>query len=196
VRTIFTEKTKLAALKFCNFNLGDRKAYSMLSPHKYLMMTKGNNSKIVPQQWTMNLVQSTLLNVMKIPHFGKHHEVNAYVKLLLASYHGGYFWLNKRIRIDQMLFNQIIELSMQGPGPQDYYPRKTVDCALSQKIKEAYGNVEKVTRGYKVTSINNGIVHLACQMIARKLVRKNRSTQVSSFVVDLAGKCVEGVQMN
>jgi hypothetical protein len=85
---------------------------------------------------------------------------------------------------------------MQGPDPQDYYPGKTADRALSQKIKEAYGNVEKGTRGYKVTSIDSGAVHLACQMIAGKLVCKNRPTQVSGFVVDLAGKCVEGVQMN
>jgi hypothetical protein len=59
VRAVHTEQTKLAALKFCDFNLGDRKAYNMLAPHKYLMMTKGKNSKIVPQQWTMNLTQST-----------------------------------------------------------------------------------------------------------------------------------------
>jgi hypothetical protein len=90
VRAVHTEQTKLAVLKFCDFNLGDWKSYSMLAPHKYLTMTKGNNSKIVPQQWTMNLARSTLLNVMKIPHFGKHQEVNACVKLLLARYHEGY----------------------------------------------------------------------------------------------------------
>jgi hypothetical protein len=39
-------------------------------------------------------------------------------------------------------------------------------------------------------------VHLACQLIARKLVRKNRPTQVIGFVVDLVGKCMEGKQMN
>jgi hypothetical protein len=39
-------------------------------------------------------------------------------------------------------------------------------------------------------------VCLACQLIAGKLVRKNRPTQVTGFVVDLAGKCVEGLQMN
>jgi hypothetical protein len=39
-------------------------------------------------------------------------------------------------------------------------------------------------------------VHLACQLIASKLVRKNRPTQVTGFVVDLTGKCVEGIQMN
>jgi hypothetical protein len=39
-------------------------------------------------------------------------------------------------------------------------------------------------------------VHLDCQLIVGKLIRKNRPTQVTGFVVDLAGKCVEGMQMN
>jgi hypothetical protein len=51
-------------------------------------------------------------------------------------------------------------------------------------------------RGYKVASIESGTVRLACQLIAGKLVRKNQPTKVSCFVVDLTGKCVEGLQMN
>jgi hypothetical protein len=82
---------------------------------------------------------------MKILHFGRHQEVNACVKLLLASYHGGYMWVNRRITVDLVLINRITGLSMQGPDPQDYYPGKTADHTLSQKIKEAYGNVEKGT---------------------------------------------------
>jgi hypothetical protein len=39
-------------------------------------------------------------------------------------------------------------------------------------------------------------VHLDCQLITGKLVRKNRLTQVIGFVFDLTGKCVEGMQMN
>jgi hypothetical protein len=168
----------------------------MLAPYKYLTRTKGKNSKIVPQQWTMNLAQSTLINVMKIPHFDRHQKVNACVKLLPASYHGGYLWLNHCITVDPTLINQIIRFSMQGPDPHDYYPRRTADRALSQKIKEAYGNVEKGVRGYKVASIESGSVRLTYQLIARKLVCKNRPTQVSAFVVDLTGKCTEGLQMN
>jgi hypothetical protein len=51
-------------------------------------------------------------------------------------------------------------------------------------------------QGYKVASIQNGVVCLTCQLIAGKLVCKNRPTQVTGFVVDLAGKCTEGLQMN
>jgi hypothetical protein len=39
-------------------------------------------------------------------------------------------------------------------------------------------------------------VCLTFQLIAGKLVRKNHPTQVTGFMVDLAGKCVEGMQMN
>jgi hypothetical protein len=183
-------------LNFCDFNLGDCKFYSMFAPYKYLTRTKGKNSKLLLWQWTMNLAQSTLLNVMKIQHFGKHQEVNACVKILLASYHGGYLWLECRIIVDPKLINRIIGLSMQGPDPHEYYPGKTTNCALAQKIKEAYGDVEKGARGYKVDSIESGTVHLACQLIAGKLVHKNQPTQVSGFIVDLAGKCKEGLQMN
>jgi hypothetical protein len=144
----------------------------------------------------MNLAQSTLLNIMKIPHFGRHQEVNSCVKILLASYHGGYLWLNCRITIDPALINRITGLSMQGPNPHDYYPGKTMDSALSQKIKEAYGDVVKGTRGYQVASIESGTVHLSCQLITGKLVHKNRPTQVSGFVFDLVGKCAEGLHMN
>jgi hypothetical protein len=39
-------------------------------------------------------------------------------------------------------------------------------------------------------------VCLYCKLIASNIVRKNHLTQVIGFVVDLAGKCVEGMQMN
>jgi hypothetical protein len=117
VRTYCADQDKVTPLKFCDFNLGDRKVYTMLAPYKYLTRTKRKNSKIVPQQWTMNLVHSTLLNVMKIPHFDRHQEVNSCVKLLLASYHEGYLWLNHRITIDMALINRISGLGMQGPDP-------------------------------------------------------------------------------
>jgi hypothetical protein len=153
VHIVCIDQDKIASLKFSDFNLGDHKVYNTLAPYKYLTRTKGKNSKIVPQQWTMNLMQSTLLNVMKIPHFRRHQEVNAYVKLLLAIYHEGYLWLNYCITVDPALINRITGLSMQGHDPHEYYPGKTSDHALAQKIKESYGDVEKGVRGYKVASI-------------------------------------------
>jgi hypothetical protein len=132
---------------------------------------------------------------MKIPHFGRHQEVNACVKLLLSCYHGGYLWLNAASQwID---FDQSDHRAKHaGPDPQEFYPGKTTDRALAQRIKDTYGDVEKGTRGYKVASIQSDTMRLSCQLIAGKLVHKNRPTQVTGFVVDLAGKCAEGLHMN
>jgi hypothetical protein len=145
IHIVHVNQDKTTLLKFSDFNLRDRKVYNMLTPHKYLTRTKGNNSKIVPQSWTMNLAQSTLLNVMKIPHFGRHQEVNACVKLLLSCYHGGYLWLNHCITVDPMLIHRIIGLSLQGPNPQDFYHGKSMDHTLGKNIKDTYGDVEKGT---------------------------------------------------
>jgi hypothetical protein len=112
IHAVHADQEKIAMLKFRDFNLSDRKVYIILSPHKYLTRTKGNNSKIVPQSWTHNLTQSTLFNIMKILHFGKNQEVNACVKTLLSCYHGIYLWLKHRIILDLKLINQITGLSM------------------------------------------------------------------------------------
>ena len=117
-------------LKFNDFNLGDHKNHSILSPYKDLNRMKGKNSKIIPQPWTMNLVHSTLFNVMKIPHFGRHQEVNPCVKLLLSCYHGGYLWIDYHIIVDLTLIHRITGLSMQGIDLQEFYPGKATDHAL------------------------------------------------------------------
>jgi hypothetical protein len=187
---------QIPSLKNNDFNLGDRKNYAMLAPHRYLMKMTGKKARIVSQPWIKELAQSMILNVMKIPHFGRHQEVNACVKLLLSCYHGGYLWLDRHITVDPTLIHLITGLSMQGPDPQQFYPGKASDRSLAQRIKEAYNEVEKGKRGYKVASIQDGTVHLACQLIAGKLVRKNHPTQVTGFMVDLTGKCMEGMQMN
>jgi len=55
IRVVCADKEKIAVLKLRDFNLDDRKVYNILTPHKYLTRTKGNNSKIIPQSWTHNL---------------------------------------------------------------------------------------------------------------------------------------------
>jgi hypothetical protein len=107
-----------------------------------------------------------------------------------------FLWLGKHITIDPALIQRITGLSMQGPDPQEFYPGKATDCALAQKIKDTYGDVEKGKRGYKVASIQNGVVRLTFQLIVGKIVQKNRLMQVTGFVIDLAGKCMEGIQIN
>jgi hypothetical protein len=47
VHTIHADQEKLTTMKLSDFNLGYRKVYNILSLHKYLTITKGNNPKIV-----------------------------------------------------------------------------------------------------------------------------------------------------
>jgi hypothetical protein len=110
---------------------------------------------------------------MNISHFGRYWEVNACIKLLLSCFHGGYLWLDRHITIDPTLINRITGLSMHGPDPHEFYPGKATDHALAQKIKDTYDDAKKGTQGYKLASIQDGVVRLACQLIAGKLVCKN-----------------------
>jgi len=107
----------IPALKNNEFNLRDRKNYMMIVPYWYLMNMTGKNLRIVSQLWIKDITQSMILNVMNIPHFGRHQEVNACVKLLLSYYHGGYMWLDKSITMDSALIHLIIRLNMQGLDP-------------------------------------------------------------------------------
>ena len=43
VHAVCVDQDKLIVLKFSNFNLDDRKVYSMLSLQKYITKMKGNN---------------------------------------------------------------------------------------------------------------------------------------------------------
>jgi len=45
--------------------------------------------------------------------------------------------------VDLTLIHLITGLSMQRPDPHRFYPGKTSDFSLVQRIKEAYGDVEK-----------------------------------------------------
>ena len=46
--TVRAQQDKIAALKFSDFNIGDRKNYSMLALYKYLTNMEGKNVKIIP----------------------------------------------------------------------------------------------------------------------------------------------------
>jgi hypothetical protein len=92
-------------LNINDFNIGDHKNYGILTPHKYLTKKMGKKLKIISQPWSMDIARSTILNVMKIPHFGIHKKVNTCVKLLLSCYHGGYLWLDRCIMVDLELIH-------------------------------------------------------------------------------------------
>jgi hypothetical protein len=112
IRVVGPQLGHIPTLKNNKFNLGDKKRYEMLVPHRYLMKMTGKKPRIVSQSWIKDLMQSTIMNVMTTPHFGRHQEVNACIKLLLSCYHGGYLWLDRCIIVDPSLIHLITGLSM------------------------------------------------------------------------------------
>jgi hypothetical protein len=92
-------------LNISDFNLGDHTNYGMLAPHKDLTKTTGKKLNIIPQSWTMDMAISIVLNVMKMPRFDRHQEVNACVKILLSYFHGGYMSLDRNITVDVTLIH-------------------------------------------------------------------------------------------
>jgi hypothetical protein len=161
IHTVGTQLGMIPKLNINDFNLGDRKNYALLAPHKYLKKKTRKNLKIVPHPWTKEITRSTILNIMKLHHLDRHQEVNACVKLLLSCYHGGYLWLNMCMTVDPILIHMITRLSMQGTDPQKFYLGKVFDCTLAQRIKDTYDDVEKGKKGYNIASIQDGAVHLA-----------------------------------
>lgn len=117
IRAVGPQLGWILDLKINKFNLGDRKNYVLLAPYKYLTKTMGKNSKIVPLPWTKEIARSSMLNVMKIPHFSRHQDVNACVKILLYYFHEGYIWSDMCVTVDPVLIHMITILSMQGPDP-------------------------------------------------------------------------------
>jgi hypothetical protein len=72
IHVVGNQLGQIPTLKNNNFNLRNRKNYAMLTPHRYLMRITRKKLCIVSHPWIKELVQSTILNVMKIPHFGRH----------------------------------------------------------------------------------------------------------------------------
>jgi hypothetical protein len=120
IRIVGNQLGQIPLLKNNEFNLGDQKNYAMLAPHRYLTKTTRKKPHLISQPWIKELAQSTMLNVMKISHFGCYQEVNAFVKLLLSCYHGGYLWVDRRITMDPTSIHHITVLSVKGPDPQQF----------------------------------------------------------------------------
>jgi hypothetical protein len=48
IRAVRPQLERIPTLNISDYNLGDRKSYGILAPHKYLTNTKGKKTKIIP----------------------------------------------------------------------------------------------------------------------------------------------------
>ena len=52
-----------------------------------------------PKRWIIVLYNSAIMKLLEIPHFGRGEDVNACMKKLLETVHGGFFWMEIPIPI-------------------------------------------------------------------------------------------------
>ena len=79
--------------KFVDYNVGDSKRYPQFRPDQYLTIQKNPRTgadEYVPMEHVQILERSGLLNLLRIPHFGRGAEVNVVVRILISCIHGGY----------------------------------------------------------------------------------------------------------
>ena len=75
-------------------------------------------------EWERGLDKVVLLSLMHMPHFGHSVEVNACVKQLLVSFHGGFLWLDRKVSVDVKLIIVIMGLPLTGVDPTPFFTKK------------------------------------------------------------------------
>ena len=84
-------------LKKMTFVDHDLQKFPYLAMDKYLISIKDiedGPTRLVLMEWERGLEKVGLLSLMYMPHFGHSMDVNACVKQLLVSFHGGFLWLD------------------------------------------------------------------------------------------------------
>ena len=92
----------------------------------------------VPMEHVQILERSGLLNLLKIPHFGRGPKVNTVVRVLLSCVHRGYLWLSNQIDLNVDLIHHITGLSKSGKDPQTHISGKPKDSKLPHHLVQKY----------------------------------------------------------
>ena len=118
------------------------------------------------------------------------------VKQLLALVHDGHLWIgDKKIPINGELIQRITGLPITGPNPVTEFPSKHEDTKLAQTMKECF-DLSKGKRGYHTSAIQEHHIHFAAELLACKIMRKCRPTEVPTPVIRIAINCAKGYSYN
>lgn len=129
---------RLHEVKFNDHDLADHDAFSELAPALYFdTIHEDDGITVVPQHWVCGLARSRLLNLLRMPHFGRYNITDHLAHQLLALIHNGCLWIRKRVPIDATLIHKIIGLPMQGPHPLVKVGKK-YEAATAMFVLETY----------------------------------------------------------
>lgn len=108
--------------------------------------------------------------------------------------HKDTLWVSKPIYIIAELVHRVSHLPCVGRNLWEIMA-KINDVGMIKRLKKTY-KLTKGTRGYFIDSISDNAVQVATQLLAGKVMRKCRSSEVPAIVIALAEECAIGVRFN
>ena len=124
-------------LKYQEYNLQDPKNFSQFQDDQYMCkrIDLATQAEVLASQdWIERLAPSSLLNLLRIPHFGWSPELNIVVNVLLSCVHDRYLWLDHKMDLNVDVIHQIIVLSKVGEDPISHFLGKNLDRKLATKL--------------------------------------------------------------
>lgn len=134
--------------------------------------------------------KARLLNLLWVSHFHCAPIIIFIITQLLCLVDGGCLWLEEPIPFTEHLIHRITQLPCNGEDPTDISEGKSNDLAIMGAMKKKY-KLENKKRGDAICNINEKLVRLATQILARKVMRKCYVDEVPVLVVALAEQCME-----
>jgi len=138
-----------------------------------------------PRPWIKGVDKAGLLNQLWVSHYNHTPITLIVIKQFLFLVHDGCLWLGELISITNMMIHRITFLLHLGLNPAKAFGGNTGERGLVERMKYKFKLVKK-PRGYSIYSIINPAVKVATQILARKIMRKFRTDEVSTLVVSLA----------
>ena len=123
------------------------------------------------QEWIERLAPSSLLNLLRIPYFGRSMELNAVVKVLLSCVHDGYLWVDQKIDLNVDVIHRITGINKVGADPSTHFVGKNLDQKLATKLTKEF-NLSKGIRAYDAIAIQDQALRFTIQLLVGRVLRK------------------------
>jgi hypothetical protein len=124
-----------------------------------------------PALWILGLHNTSIMNLLDIPHFECGKYKKGCVKKLLVMVHGGILWMGRPVSINFYLIAQITGLPTDGEKPEKYLKDETKEKSMFDEIKAKYG----IYRGIEVSGLMTSI---SCDDIWNHISRFEINAQV------------------
>lgn len=140
------------------------------------------------KQWVQGLKKIGILRLLDVPHFGRSLEINARVKKLINTMHGGNLWSDVKVDISTQLISMITGFPIKGEDLEWLFTKES-EKNIAPKLYEKYQTTWGIM-GIVISQINDDMVKFVAQIMHHKLLRKCRRDQFSTGALTAVEMCV------